>query len=130
MDDASRIAKLEAQVDAIKEDVSELKTEVRDLHSRITTGNREIMEKLDNKFDGLASSEKSAHVEMMRSVDTLSERVNILEQWRWMIVGAAIVAGFVLGQIDFKAFFKEEKPTTSNYEYHPVPDNQQAPAKK
>lgn len=121
---------MEAQVDAIKEDVSELKTEVRDLHSRITTGNREIMEKLDNKFDGLASSEKSAHVEMMRSVDTLSERVNILEQWRWMIVGAAIVAGFVLGQIDFKSFFREDKSTVSNYEYHPIPDNQQAPAKK
>lgn len=103
MDDASRIAKLEAQVDAIKEDVAELKTDVRDLHARITTGNREIMDKLDNKFDSLASSEKSAHVEMMHSVDTLSERVNILERWRYMIVGAAIVAGWLIGQIEFKA---------------------------
>ena len=103
MDEASRIAKLEAQVDAIKEDVGELKSDVRDLHSRITTGNREIMEKIDSKFDSLASSEKSAHVEMMQSVDTLSERVNVLERWRWMIVGAAIVAGYVVGQIDIKA---------------------------
>ena len=94
---------MEAQVDAIKEDVGELKSDVRDLHSRITTGNREIMEKIDSKFDTLASSEKSAHIEMMQSVDTLSERVNVLERWRWMIVGAAIVAGYVVGQIEFKA---------------------------
>jgi len=103
MDEASRIAKLEAQVDAIKEDVGELKSDVRDLHSRITTGNREIMEKIDSKFDTLASSEKVSHNEMMQSVDTLSERVNVLERWRWMIVGAAIVAGYVVGQIEFKA---------------------------
>jgi hypothetical protein len=51
----------------------------------------------------LTSSEKSAHVEMMQSVDTLSERVNVLERWRWMIVGASIVAGYVVGQIDIKA---------------------------
>jgi hypothetical protein len=47
-----------------------------------------------------------------------------------MIVGAAIVAGFVLGQIDFKSFFREAKSTVSNYEYHPVPDDQHTPAKK
>lgn len=84
MDDASRIAKLEAQVDAIKEDVSELKNDVRDLHSRITTGNREIMDKIDQKFESLTSSETVAHTEMKYSVDRLSNRVDTLEKWRYM----------------------------------------------
>lgn len=105
MDEASRIAKLEAQVDAIKEDVSELKNDVRDLHSRITTGNREIMDKIDQKFESLASSETAAHSEMKFSVDRLSDRVDTLEKWRYMIVGAAIVAGWLIGQIEFKSFF-------------------------
>lgn len=47
LDEASRVSRLEAQVESIKEDVAELKTDVRDLHSRITTGNREIMDKID-----------------------------------------------------------------------------------
>ena len=64
MDEHSRIAKLEAQVDAIKEDVAELKTDVRDLHSRITTGNREIMDKIDNKFETLSRSETAAHEDL------------------------------------------------------------------
>jgi predicted nucleic acid-binding Zn-ribbon protein len=105
MDEHSRIAKLEAQVDAIKEDVAELKTDVRDLHSRITTGNREIMDKIDNKFETLSRSENAAHEEVKFSVDRLSTRVDILEKWRYMIVGAAIVAGWLVGQIDFKSFF-------------------------
>jgi len=105
MDEHSRIAKLEAQVDAIKEDVAELKTDVRDLHSRITTGNREIMDKIDNKFETLSRSESAAHEDVKFSVDRLSTRVDILEKWRYMIVGAAIVAGWLVGQIDFKSLF-------------------------
>ena len=96
---------MEAQVDAIKEDVAELKTDVRDLHSRITTGNREIMDKIDNKFETLSRSESTAHEDVKLSVDRLSTRVDILEKWRYMIVGAAIVAGWLVGQIDFKSLF-------------------------
>jgi len=45
--DQERVAKLETQVEAIKEDVGEVKNDIKELHSRITTGNREIMDKLD-----------------------------------------------------------------------------------
>lgn len=102
-EEASRISKLEAQVDAIKEDVAELKSDVRDLHSRITTGNREIMDKIDQKFETLTKSEDLAHSDVRFSMDRLSSRVETLEKWRYMIVGAAIVAGYIFGQIDFKA---------------------------
>ena len=43
--DLERIAKLEAQVEGIKEDVKDLKVDVKEVHSRITTGNREIVQK-------------------------------------------------------------------------------------
>ena len=43
--DTERIAKLEAQVESIKEDVAGVKQDIKELHSRITTGNREIMDK-------------------------------------------------------------------------------------
>ena len=53
-----RIAKLEAQVEGIKEDVADVKSDIKELHSRITTGNREIMDKLDEKIDELAKADK------------------------------------------------------------------------
>jgi hypothetical protein len=30
-------------------------------------------------------------------MENVQERVDILERWRWMIVGAAIVCGYLLG---------------------------------
>ncbi len=98
--DQERVAKLETQVEAIKEDVSEVKSDIKELHSRITTGNREIMGKLDEKIDDLARADKEQHTQLKSSMDKVRERVDVLERWRWMIVGGAIVLGYALGHID------------------------------
>ena len=97
--DIERIAKLEAQVESIKEDVADVKQDIKDLHSRITTGNREIMDKLDEKIDELARADKEQHLALKDTMDSVKNRVEILERWRWMIVGGAIVVGFLLNFI-------------------------------
>ena len=109
-----RIAKLEAQVDSIKEDVKEVREDIKELHSRVTTQTREIVEKMDTMQSRLehrmsASQElaKQQHAEMQdeikRDVKIISDRVDILERWRWMIVGGAIVIGYIAGHIDILA---------------------------
>lgn len=120
--DQERIAKLEIQVEAIKEDVREVKGDIKEIHSRITTGNREILDKidsmetrLDDKARMAALSAKEQHdsiksdvLNEMRSmtktldedINKVSNRVDILERWRWMIVGGAIVFGYVIGNLD------------------------------
>lgn len=94
-----RIAKLEAQVESLKEDVAEVKTDIRDLHSRITTGNREIMDKLDEKIDELARADREQHAALKETMESVKSRVDVLERWRWMIVGAAMVAGWILNKM-------------------------------
>ena len=102
-----RIAKLEAQVESIKEDVADVKQDIKELHSRITTGNREIMDKLDEKIDALAKSDREQHESLKNSMETVKERVDILERWRWMIVGGAIVIGYLIGHLElFSKLFK------------------------
>jgi predicted nucleic acid-binding Zn-ribbon protein len=98
--DLERIAKLEAQVEGIKDDVAEVKSDIKDLHSRITTGNREIMDKLDEKIDSLAKSDAAQHQSLKSTMDEVKSRVDILERWRWMIVGGAIVVGFLIGHLE------------------------------
>ena len=120
--DQERIAKLEIQVEAIKEDVREVKGDIKEIHSRITTGNREILDKidsmetrLDDKARIAALSAKEQHdsiksdvlTEMRTMTKTLdddinkvSDRVDALERWRWMIVGGAIVLGYIIGNLD------------------------------
>jgi putative NADH-flavin reductase len=98
--DLERIAKLETQVEGIKEDVADVKQDIKDLHSRITTGNREIMDKLDEKIDALAKADKEQHETLKKSMDNVKNRVDVLENWRWMIVGGAVALGYILGHLE------------------------------
>lgn len=103
--DIERVAKLEAQVEGIKEDVAAVKQDIRDLHSRITTGNREIMEKIDDKVDELAQADKEQHAAQIDATRNLSERVDTLERWRWMVVGGAVALGYILSKLPIEAIF-------------------------
>jgi tetrahydromethanopterin S-methyltransferase subunit A len=111
-----RVAKLEAQVEGIKEDVKDLKADVKEVHSRITTGNREIMDKiesmeskLEQKMVDSADAAKKQHAEIQNNLQVdikkVTDRVDVLERWRWMIVGGAIVLGYIIGHMDFFSQF-------------------------
>ena len=111
MDTPERIAKLEAQVESIRDDVTELKSDVKDLHSRITTGNREIMDKiegmsesLDKKLNQNAITSTQQHLEIEKTVrkdiEELENKISTIEKWKWMIVGGAIVLGYIIGNLD------------------------------
>ncbi len=111
MDMPERIAKLEAQVESIKEDVSELKGDVKEVHSRITTGNREILEKIDSmecrleermKAGAAASKEQHEDIQKALQIDIkeVTNRVGVLERWRWTIIGGAIVLGYIVGHLE------------------------------
>lgn len=94
-----RIAKLETQVEAIKEDVAEVKQDIKELHSRITTGNRELMDKFEEKIDELAKADKDQHTALRDSMEKVQRRVDLLEKWKWMIVGGAVVIGYLIGNM-------------------------------
>lgn len=96
-----RIAKLEAQVEGIKEDVADVKHDIKELHSRITTGNREITDHIDRKIDDLAQSDEEQHMVMSKKIDSLAGRIDLLERWKWMIVGGAVVVGYLIGHLNF-----------------------------
>ena len=109
-----RIAKLEAQVDGIKEDVAAVKTDIKDLHSRLTTQGREIVSKidelkqsLDDKLDATAASadvqRDEIKSELHKEIEKITLRVDILEKWRYMIVGGAIALGYLVGHSEFLA---------------------------
>jgi len=95
-----RIAKLEAQVEGIKDDVAAVKQDIKELHSRITTGNREITDHIDRKIDDLAKSDEDQHTAMGKKIDAMKDRIDLLERWKWMIVGGAIAVGYLLSHIN------------------------------
>ncbi len=105
-----RVAKLEAQMDALKEDVAEVKHDIKEIHSRVTTSNREIVDKIDDmqtriehKMNANAKISHEQHAEIRKDViedlEKMEKRVGALEQWKWYVVGGAATLGFVLGHI-------------------------------
>ena len=65
----------------------EWEDDLKDLHSRISTQSRDLREAIDQVQNKLDS------------------RVGILERWRWLIIGGAILLGFILqGSMDMGFF--------------------------
>ena len=75
--------RLEAQkqYETLHKRVSDLRDELRD---EITEANREILKEIKELRE-----EQRAHAQEM------SQRVSELERWKWIIVGAAAVLGFI-----------------------------------
>ena len=108
--DLERLAKMEAQVETIKEDVKDLKSDIKEIHSRVTTSNREIVDKIDDmqtrlehKMNANAKISQDQHEEIRKDVvedlEKMNHRVSALEQWKWYVIGAAAAVGFILGHI-------------------------------
>ena len=111
MESPERIAKLEAQMDALKEDVQEVKHDIKEIHSRITTSNREIVDKIDDmqtrlehKMQANAQISQDQHAEIKKEVvadlEKMNARVSALEQWKWYVIGGAATVGYILGHIN------------------------------
>ena len=105
--DAERIAKLEAQVEAIKEDVSEVKADIKEVHSRITTGNREIigmLQEVEKRMAENSATSAKQHAEIKSAysdeIEKVSLRVTVLEQWKWYVIGIACAFGYMIGHLD------------------------------
>jgi len=103
--DTERIARMEAQMENLKSDVADVKQDIKELHSRITTTTREITDHIDTKLDALGKIDSEQHSAMSKKIDQMKERIDLLERWKWMIVGGAIVVGYLIGHLDFFAKF-------------------------
>ena len=71
---------------------TELTTKIDELHSRITTNTKEIM-------TAAATQHAEQNKEIQKIRDEIKDRVGVLEKWRHVLIGASIVAGFVLNKI-------------------------------
>jgi hypothetical protein len=100
-----KVAKLETEVEVIKDDVGEVKTELKTVHGRITEGNEKVLVKL-GQMSKESDSQHNAIVERMNVMDKrINGRITVLEQWRWLVVGGAAVAGWLLSHSGILAKF-------------------------
>ena len=68
-------------------------SDLKELHSRITTNTRELR---DSQYH--LESKLLNEIRMVRT--QLSERVGVLEKWRWLIIGGSIIIGLLISNPD------------------------------
>lgn len=73
---SSRIAVLENEVKNIASDVKEMRQE-----------------------------QKEQHEILLKKFSTMDNRLSIVEKWRWMLLGAAAVAGYIIAHIRIERLF-------------------------
>ena len=70
---------------------------LKELHSRITTNTRELREHQVHSENKMLNE-----IRMVRT--QLSERVGVLEKWRWLIIGGSIILGLMMSNPDSMLF--------------------------
>ena len=63
--------------------------DLKELHSRISSNSRELREHQ-------IQSENTMLNELRSMKSQLSERVGVLEKWRWLIIGGSIIIGLLI----------------------------------
>ncbi len=84
--------KLARQEETLEESEKQLRVNVQELHSRITTNAKETSQHMSEMERRLLDELQTIRKEM-------SNRVGMLEKWKWVIVGGSIVAGFIIQKI-------------------------------
>jgi seryl-tRNA synthetase len=82
-----------------------MEQDIKELHSRITTVSREIHERIDQVEHHISSRIDELRGDLIKHKES-EKKVNIVEslseveKWKWMILGAVLTGGFLLGKID------------------------------
>ena len=81
--------KISQQEEVQIRDAQTFANDVKDLHSRITTSQKEITELMRKQHYEFES-------EIRRLREDVTNRVGVLERWKYLIIGGAIVVGCVI----------------------------------
>jgi len=97
---ASRVAVLETRVDGIREDIHELKTDIKEVNVNVDSNKVELKEQLEKMYN--ASCDQ--HAALAKEIKEIKEFKN---KWVYMTLGGIAVFGWISGHWDkFNLLFK------------------------
>lgn len=83
---------------------TELKDDIKDLHSRITTVSREIHDRIDEVERHISGRIDELRSDLIKHVkndpNKLTNALAEIDKYKWMILGGAIAVGWLIGNVD------------------------------
>lgn len=84
--------KLMRQEEALDGQEKEFRENIQELHTRISNN-------ADKSTKHMNEMERRISDELQKIREELSNRVGVLEKWRWVIIGGSIVVGFIITKL-------------------------------
>ncbi len=85
----------------------DLKEDIKELHSRITTVSRELHERIDQVERHITQRLDDLRIELIKHAkndpNRLSNTLQEIDRYKWMILGGAIALGWLFGNINLGA---------------------------
>lgn len=83
-------------VDLVEKRRMETDEKLQTLHSRISSGEKELAEKIDSQYDEIMHELKEMRNESTAQHNRLSERITTMEKWMWTVIGGSLVVGALI----------------------------------
>jgi len=105
----ARLSVLENNVAYISSSVEKLETKIDNnyavLHSRISDLRDDLRTDFESKQEKIIQKIEEHSTSSNEHSKELNKRIDDIEKWRWMIMGAALVFGYILAHIKVENFF-------------------------
>ena len=72
---------------------AETDEKIQTIHARISSGEKELSEKIDVQYDEIMRELKEMRIESTTQHNKLSSRITTMEKWMWAVVGGSGVIG-------------------------------------
>lgn len=106
----------EQRIDQLEKTDSRRMDDIKEIHSRITTGNRELMDKIDDmeskiyermtkSAEAATNQHKDIQNEISAEIKGLETRIDTLERWKWTMLGGAAAIGYLISHLGFFSKF-------------------------
>lgn len=96
------LAVQESRVDSQEKSLSQ---NVEIIHDRISDHREEVSVEIEKSHNKIMSEIKALREDQQSHHKQMNERLNKLEQWRWTVVGGAVVIGFLASKLPWNALF-------------------------
>lgn len=105
----TRVSVLENQVEIINASVNKLETKIDSnyatLHHRISDMRDDLRDDIDSKHERIMEKLDERSKSSSEQHEEIFSKIADLEKWRWMMVGGAIVVGYILAHIKIEKLF-------------------------
>jgi len=109
LDTDIRVSVLETQVTSINVNLEKLEQKIDEnyatLHHRISDMRDDLHKDIEAKHDKVIEKLDSQTKSSTEQHIAIAEKIASIEKWRWMIMGGAIVVGYVLAHLKLEKLF-------------------------